>query len=333
MAIKHVTPADGTFSSTGATEWDRDHNLIEGSGATLAVGTIDDGLFLKRDGSTIVGATAAGPSGPQGATGPTGPVGADGATGIAGADGTTGPTGPIGPSGPAGADGATGVAGATGIQGPTGVQGTTGAQGATGTTGADSTVPGPTGPTGPAGATGATGADSTVPGPTGPTGPAGATGVAGATGASAGTGPSFTRATADVATSTTSALANVTALAFSVVSGTTYCFAFNVLFQSNTLTTGLKLGLTFPAATIVSANAVIPIAADGTASMFAGTITSSGDSVTGTAVEATGTNYLAMVDGTIKPSANGTLQLQYASEDTGGVVVKEQSVGMMIPVP
>jgi len=111
-------------------------------------------------------------------------------------------------------------------------------------------------------------------------------------------------------------------------------FAFNVLFRSAVLTTGLKLGLTFPAVTTFAASVELPVAADGTAGQFAGQITSSGDSVTGTGVEATGTTYLASVKGIINPSANGTLQLQYASEITAtGVVVMANSVGILVTVP
>src|SRR5689334_2641764 len=104
-SIKHKTPADGTFSATGATEWNNDHNLVEGgSAATLALGTIVDGEFLIRVGSVIQSQAGGG-----GATGPTGPTGAAGAsgttgpTGAAGAQGTTGPSGPSGPTGPTGA--------------------------------------------------------------------------------------------------------------------------------------------------------------------------------------------------------------------------------------
>lgn len=207
MGVQHTTPADGTFSAAGASAWDAEHNFVEASGATLAVGAIPDGLFFKRVGTEIIGATAAGAVGP---TGPTGVAGADGPTGPTGV-GLTGAVGATGAAGPTGAQGTTGVAGATGAQGPTGV-GLTGPQGATG---ADSTVPGPTGPTGvgltgPQGATGVagatgtigptgptgvgltgpTGADSTVPGPTGPIGPTGVglTGAAGPTGAQGATG-------------------------------------------------------------------------------------------------------------------------------------------------
>ena len=111
MTIKHKTPADGTFSGTGTTEWNNDHNIIEGgSGATLDVGTITDGQFLQRSGSNIISSAAAGPTGPTGATGNTGPSGPTGTTG-AGVAGPTGPTGGIGNTGPSGPSGPAGPAG------------------------------------------------------------------------------------------------------------------------------------------------------------------------------------------------------------------------------
>jgi hypothetical protein len=140
------------------------------------------------------------------------------------------------------------------------------------------------------------------------------------------------RATSDTATSATTVLGTVTALAFSVTSGVTYCFAFNVLFRSATTTNGLKLGLQFPAATIAGANIMIPSGADGTAQV--GWITSSGDSVTATGVETADTTYLALIDGNIRPSANGTLQVVFASEVSDAAsVVKQESAGMIVTIP
>jgi len=120
---------------------------------------------------------------------------------------------------------------------------------------------------------------------------------------------------------------------FAVTSGITYCFAFNVLYQSKHTANGLKLGLTFPAAAIVSANVFIPAGADGTGQV--GWITASGDSVTAAGVEATGTTYVALIDGTIRPTANGNIAVQYAAEvsTTEGVIIKQESAGFLIAVP
>lgn len=468
MGIKHKTPADGTFSGTGTTEWNRNHEFVEAGGATLDIGAISDGQYLTRSGSSLVsGVPASGPTGPTGAAGA---AGAAGSTGAAGAAGATGPSGPSGPAGAAGATGASGPTGPTGsggpslstlttidsqhvrkignlvavATGPTGytidlntansfdlllqtnasltfanpyatgishtfvartVQGTggpytvawpssvswlggttptltpgsggqcdfftfttytagvvwfgfpgtvTGSTGPTGSAGAAGAT-GPSGPSGPSGAAGATGvagaAGATGPsGPSGPSGAAGATGTAGAAGATGAagaagaTGPSgatggpsstYARANITTATLTTVAMTDHPSLKIPILTtGQTYVFAFDVLFQGGTTTTGIRLGLTFPAATIVAATAWIPVAANGLDGSFQGWIAASGDSVVGTGVPALNTTYLATIEGTIRATSTGTLQLQYGAEvsTTPGVVVMQESVGVLVPI-
>lgn len=183
------------------------------------------------------------------------------------------------------------------------------------------------------GATGNTGAG----GGAGATGTAGSAGAAGGTGATGPTGPSaltFVKLTADETGKTDANLVN-TGLSFAVVSGTYYKFRFDVVYRSTVLTVGLKIGLTTPTFTVFSARALIAgFAADGVGEPFAGNITSSGDSVISTAVVATGTDYVATVEGIILPSANGTLMLQYAAETTGATVtVRRSSAGELVTLP
>ena len=371
MTISHKTPADGTFSAAGGAAWDDDHNLVEGgSGATLALAAIIDGEFLKRVGDEIQSAASAGgPTGPTGAQGPTGPSGADGAagaTGPTGSQGTTGPTGPSGPSGPAGSTGATGPTGVAGSTGPTGPSGPSGPQGPTGSTGptglsgpagpegptGPTGIDGTTGPTGPSGsgATGPTGPTG-VPGSTGPTGPSGAgqtgpSGPAGATGPTGPSGPSgpsgpvgatgpsgatLQKTSVNTTTALSATLTEHPSLKFLLASGNTYIFAYKVLFQGSNAANGLRIGLTFPSATIVSAKALIPFAGDGTAAEMQGWITSSGDSVVGTTLPTINVPLLATIEGTIRPSANGTLAFGYGNEanTTVGILINQQSVGII----
>ena len=139
--------------------------------------------------------------------------------------------------------------------------------------------------------------------------------------------------TADLTGSTSTTLADVTGLVFPVRSGVRYAFEFILIYQqASTTTTGLKIGLTFPAVTVFSANAIIPgVTIDGTANIYAGAITTSGDSVAGSGVEAAGTNYEAYCRGSILPSANGNLQLQWAAEvgSAGAITPKNGSSGRM----
>lgn len=304
----------------------------DGTGDNLRTG----GQKINDNFTELYGLAGPGP------TGPAGPTGNDGATGPTGADSTVaGPTGAIGPTGVTGA-GVAGPTGATGAIGPTGVTGAgvagptgaTGAIGPTGVTGAG--VAGPTGAQGPIGPTGVTGAG--VAGPTGATGAAGSIGPTGPTGAQGptgapggGAGGSTVRMESNTATGTTTGLVTASGQVFSLTSGTTYNFKWNVLFQSGAASNGLRLGVSFPAATIVGIKAVIPIAANGVDAFFEGCITTSGAQVIGTAVLGANTTYLAEVTGTIRPSANGNLALLYGSElsTTGGVRIMQETNGKL----
>jgi hypothetical protein len=140
---------------------------------------------------------------------------------------------------------------------------------------------------------------------------------------------------ADMATNVGTTLTTMATLGFLLASGTTYSFAYNIIFQSGGPTVGLKLGLAFPAATIQAASVWIPVAADGTGAAFGGTISSSGDSVTATGVEASGTNYLATIEGMIRTSANGTLVPLFSAElaSTAGILIRQQSSGILVALP
>lgn len=312
ITVTHSTPADGTFSAAGQAAWDAEH-IISGEGAT---------------GST-------GPTGPAGATGAQGATGIQGVTGATGADSTV-----PGPTGAAGATGATGAVGPSGATGPTGI-GITGAQGATG-------VAGPTGAIGPSGATGptgVTGADSTVPGPTGAIGPSGATGptgvgITGAIGPTGATGPAGGGVTkvyteSDSATGSTTAMVTASGMVFAVTTGNYYRFKFHVITRIGSVTSattvGIKLGLTFPAATVVGAVAMIPQGAAGTSHFFTGQIQASGGTVTSASTQFPNANTLSIVEGSIVPSAAGNVALTFGCElsTTAGVVIKQGTNGII----
>jgi hypothetical protein len=320
-AIVHGTSADGTFSSQGAQAWNAAHILqlagvsILGndSGATgaaieIAVGT---GLSL-----------AAGVLSSTGATGATGSTGITGSQGIQGIQGTTGSTGAQGAQG---IQGATGSQGIQGIQGATGSTGSQGLQGATGSTGSQG-IQGTTGSTGSQGIQGATGST----GAQGVQGATGSTGAAGATGPTGSPGITSVKMLSDMATAVGLTAVNASGIGFTVLPNVYYYFEFGAVFQSQQPATGLGVTVTFPAVTIFAANASIPQAVDSTATMFAGQISSSGDFVQGTAAAASGTNFLATIEGMILPSATGTLQMQYRAETAAGsVLLKQGSFGIL----
>lgn len=127
-------------------------------------------------------------------------------------------------------------------------------------------------------------------------------------------GDTVVKLTADQA-STASALANTTGLSFAVTAGQTYRFAAVIVYRTAVLTTGIRLGATTPAFTVYSANVTINgIAVDGTGAAFHGALTTSGDSVVSPSVAAINTDYTALINGVLVPSANGTFQLQHATE-------------------
>lgn len=345
MSLTHKTPADGTFSAQGAAEWNKDHNIIEGGGATLEAGAIPDAEFLQRSGAQIIGATMA-----QGPAGPTGPAGQTGPTGPSGATGPQGATGPSGPSGPQGQTGATGPTG-IGLTGPTGAMGATGATGQVGATGFSPTGPtGPMGasPTGPSGITGPTGPEGATggllgTGPTGPSGPSGATGPMGEAASGGGqTGPSglsrgpsaqFCYLTQDSVTQDATALIDATGLKFTLAANTPYLFRFRLPWRiSSVAHTGIKIGLTFPGAKTMDARVgIIPIFTRNAAAEVQGNINSSGgfveaDNVAGSA-DFVG---IAAIDGSIFSSSVGTLQVQFAnSSGASGPSLRQGGCGIM----
>jgi hypothetical protein len=69
--------------------------------------------------------------------------------------------------------------------------------------------------------------------------------------------------------------------------------------------------------------------------LFQGWITASGGSVTGANTPGTGTTYRARVEGTIRPSANGNLVLQHASEvaTATGIRIMQETNGRLYAVP
>lgn len=120
-------------------------------------------------------------------------------------------------------------------------------------------------------------------------------------------------------------------MTFALVSGNTYTFEFNVLYDCANSTAGLALGLTFPAATIVTSRVYIP--AGGTTDTI-GQITASGGSVISAGNGPVNTPAVAYVFGTIIPSANGNLALQHACElaTTGGVRIRQGTNGFLYQI-
>ncbi len=138
--------------------------------------------------------------------------------------------------------------------------------------------------------------------------------------------------TGDASAATTTTLADVTGLVLPVTSGVYYHFEFHMIYQAAATTTGIKCSVTIPSVTTFAAVAQLPVstAADGTANIYYGHISSSGDAVVGTGTPAATTNTYAWIEGNILPSASGSVQLQYASEvAASNVTIKQGSSGIL----
>lgn len=134
----------------------------------------------------------------------------------------------------------------------------------------------------------------------------------------------------DEPASTTTVL-KPTSLILDVKANDRYDFVFNVLFQSNTATTGIRLGLSVPANSFYSATAKILSGTDGTAAEFSGALTTVGDAVVSTQVPSINTSYLAEIKGTIMPIADDVIMVQFGSEvATGQVTIKSGSNGKLL---
>jgi len=142
--------------------------------------------------------------------------------------------------------------------------------------------------------------------------------------------PTGARKAADQTFSSTT-LADVSALSFSLTAGRYYYFRFVVLFRSDTAAVGIRLSVTIPTVNAFGGRVCVPAGpADATNYELQGAITASDDAVIGTEVQAINTDYIAIVEGTIAPSANGTLQLRAANETgTTTVTVRQGSVGLL----
>ncbi len=129
---------------------------------------------------------------------------------------------------------------------------------------------------------------------------------------------------ADLTNSTTS-LVDATGLSFSVVSGKTYRFKYYVVFQTAALTTGIQLSINAPTTTVLVFNVIIPITATTNVLGYRRAVNVA---TVGTGVDVINAQLLALVEGVIVPSANGTLILRYCSEvASSAVVIKAGSHG------
>lgn len=134
---------------------------------------------------------------------------------------------------------------------------------------------------------------------------------------------------ADQAFSSTT-VADVEGMSFSVRAGRRYHFRFVLLWRSSLVTSGLRATVTIPAATAFGARLNTMITGDAAGRDYVGAISTSGDEVGTTNVETIDTDYVAVLEGVIVPSADGTVQLRAGCEATlSTCTIRAGSVGYL----
>ncbi len=122
-------------------------------------------------------------------------------------------------------------------------------------------------------------------------------------------------------TTSSAVLTNISELQFSVTSGFTYKIEAYVLYRTAATTTGIALSLgNTSAAGALSVITQTQVANDGASAMFSGHITSFGDVVTSTGVQAANVDYIAKYEGLFVCSTSGTVVPQFRSEVNGNQV-------------
>lgn len=127
---------------------------------------------------------------------------------------------------------------------------------------------------------------------------------------------------ADLTNTSNVTLVSATDLQFSAVAGNSYYLEYTIRFRSSLASNGVAftIATSSVAAGTIAALVNIPIAVDGTAALFSGNITTLGDLVVGTAVEAINTDYICNIKGIFECTTSGIIVPQFRSELNGNTV-------------
>jgi hypothetical protein len=144
-------------------------------------------------------------------------------------------------------------------------------------------------------------------------------------------GLQYVRKSAQQSFSSTS-FADVTGMGFAIVAGGIYEVEYDVIFRSATVTVGVGVGLNGPASPVSVNGSVIIEGQRGVqtagAEFSAGFTTYDNATPLSTAVEATGTDYIARLSALIENGPNaGTLALRWRSETATATTVEAGSFG------
>jgi hypothetical protein len=109
---------------------------------------------------------------------------------------------------------------------------------------------------------------------------------------------------------TLNTIADVTGLSFPVTSGVTYHFSALINYTSAATTTGSRWAINGPAATTISYTSKYTLTATTETSNYA----SAYDSPAASNASSLATGNIAVIEGIVTPSANGTITVRFASE-------------------
>jgi hypothetical protein len=112
-------------------------------------------------------------------------------------------------------------------------------------------------------------------------------------------------------------IADVTGLSFAVVSGTTYRFHAVIPYTAAATTTGSRWSITGPANTLLAYTSRYTVTATSQTVNFA----SAYDIPVASNASSLAAGNVAILDGVVKPSANGTVTVRFASEISNSAIV------------
>jgi hypothetical protein len=143
--------------------------------------------------------------------------------------------------------------------------------------------------------------------------------------------PVSKRTLSDVSDAVIATNTALTDLDFAVAANTDYTFIYYLPFTSTVTTTGIAFGVSAPTSpTTFGYQVTIPFAADGSAGTWQGSGTSNNDNVISTGAVATGTVYIARIEGILRNGANaGTLQVSFTPETANSVTVRRGAQGIL----
>ena len=129
-----------------------------------------------------------------------------------------------------------------------------------------------------------------------------------------------------------STLVNVTGMTFACASTTLYHYKFISMHKSGTATVGVKYSVTYPSSTIAAGKVDSINLASGTTAAMHGLISTSGTAITGTSVVAANTICIAVIEGIVRATNAGSIQLQACAEAAGTIWIMDGSVGLLYTI-